>query len=197
MISWSLNISVCRSHSASGTVAEAQALQRGGSVILYTLTNPLIMLRRQRGLSSSQGELHYTHNVSSGKDDARWQVRPDPAAPRPRSPLPLRLRSALNLGLCAATRRKYQLFIQQKCTTSLSRKNRSETRYKNTSCNQSRQITVLTCERKSAESLLLTHTVCLQWTRGAHANFTSNPDDVWQVISHVGKSLFQPYVIYL
>lgn len=149
------------------------------------------MLRRQRRLSSVQGELYYTHthNVSSSKDDARWQVQPDPAAPRPRSRLPLWLRSGLNLRLCAATRRKYQLFIRQKCTTSLSRKNCSETLYKNTSCNQSRQITALTWEWKNTESLLLTPTVCLQWTSGAHANFTSNPANVRQVISRIWKSL--------
>lgn len=47
----------------------------------------------------------------------------------------------------AATRRKYQFFIR--CTTSLSRKNSFETRYKNTSCNQSGQITVLTCRERA------------------------------------------------
>lgn len=101
IVVWSVNISVRCSCIASDMMAEAQTQQRGDSVTLYTLTDPLVMLRWQGRLSSSGGAVLHTHNFLSGKDNARWQVQPDLAATSPRSPAatPAEIRTE-SLTLC-------------------------------------------------------------------------------------------------
>lgn len=89
VISWSLNISVYSSGIASGTVAwSSNTAERGCCHAVY-INRPSGHVKVTRPAKFLvEGAVLHRHNVLSGKDDARWQVRPDLAATRPRSPLP-------------------------------------------------------------------------------------------------------------
>lgn len=149
VISWSLNISVCCSCIASSTLAEAQTLQGGDTVMLYTLTYALVMLRWQGRLSSSQGEQYTTYTqcfVRQGRCKVTGVTWPGCNQTTVTTATPAEIRAE---SLTVLPQGENQFSTQQKCTTSLSRKNSFETWYKNASCNQSGQITVLKCRARA------------------------------------------------
>ena len=151
VISRSLNISVCSSCSASGTVAWSRntAESRRCQALYINWPSGHVKVTRSAKFLVGGGGVVHTHCsvfVQQGRckvTGAMWP-RPDHSH-RCHSDCDQRWFS----DSTAATRRKYQFFMELKCTTSLSGKNGFETRYKNTSCNQAGQITALTCRERT------------------------------------------------